>query len=333
MGSQISPNPNPWSSSKTLVPQDGDYNATFFKNLGYITIESERYLVNRAGGVFDNDQVLKNYGAFDNNDGATLNNWGNIYNTGQLFNSIGGIYNNNQRDAWLYNSGWVQNNGTMNIDSGEMYNSLGGMLLNKGTLLVNNGKFCNGYDYESPIKKNGTLINDGLIQIAEKGTFVNQKNGLLMGYGSTDGDITNYGVINGGKSAGGYLIEGDLEHGQGGKVMIELGGSNDANRDRKETEYDFLDIDGDLIINGGSLDVSLIDNFRIQRGQEFIITRLEGELTGHYDGLEEGGSIGQFESIDGKTIDLHISYAAGDGNDVSLYTDPLTNPEMIFGYI
>ena len=333
MGSQIAPNPNPWSSSETLFPEDGDYNETFFKNLGYITIESTRYLVNRAGGVFDNDQVLKNYGTFDNNGKATLNNWGNLFSAGQIFNLAGGIYNNNSA-GWLYNSGWIQNNGIMNINSGEMYNNIGATLLNKGTLLVKHGKLYNGYDYESISgKKSGTLINDGLIRIEERGAFINQKNGLLMGFGSTSGKIINYGVINGGKSVGGYLINGDLEYNQGGKIMIELGGTSDANRDRKETEYDFLDVDGDLIIDGGSLDVSLIDNFRIQRGQEFIITRLGGELTGRYDGLKQGDSIGQFESIYGKGIDLRISYIAGDGNDVSLYTDPLTNPEMIFEYI
>ena len=234
----------------------------------------------------------------------------------------------------LGNSGSIQNNGTMNIHNGRMINSQGGTINNQGTLDFQLGKLYNGALYDSGQNgQAGTLINDGSIQISNRGSFVNEKNGLIMGTGTIQGDISNFGVINGGKSAEGHLIDGTLYHKQSGRIAIELGGSNDENRDRKETEYDFLDINGDLIIDGGRLDVSLIDNFRIQRGQEFIVTRLGGELTGSFDGLEEGDSIGQFESIYGKTIDLRISYAAGDGNDISLYTDPLTNPEMIFGYI
>ena len=332
MGSQLSPNPNPWSSSATLVTQNGDYNATFFKNLGFITNQSDFVFTNRSGGVFDNDQELKNYGSFENNDGATLNNWGNIYTFANLFNAAGGVYNNNSAGI-LDNSGFVQNNGTMNINSGEMYNAQGAALLNKGALLIKHGKLYNGVLCEcDPSQKNGTLINNGSIQIFERGSLVNEKNGLIKGTGTIQGDVSNFGVINAGTSAGGHLIDGTLYHQQSGIIRIELGGSSDANRDRSKTEYDFIDVTEDLVINGGRLGVSLIDNFELRQNQEFIITKLGGELTGHYDGLKQGDSVGRFESVHGFKLDLHISYVAGDGNDISLYTVPLTNPDMIFGY-
>ena len=331
MGSQISPNPNPYSSTWTLIPKEGDYNATIFKNLGFIT--NNITFTNKAGGVFNTDQELANFGTFENSAGAILNNWGDILSPGLLINSTGAIYNNNS-EGMLGNSGSIQNNGTMNIHNGRMINSQGGTINNQGTLEFQLGKLYNGALYDSGQNgQTGTLINDGSIQISKRGSFVNEKNGLIMGTGTIQGDVNNFGVINGGKSAGGHLIDGTLHHKQSGRITIELGGSNDANRDRRKTEYDFIDITEDLIIDGGKLDVSLIGDFRIQRGQEFIITRLGGELIGRYDGLEEGDSIGQFESIGGNDIDLRISYIAGDGNDISLYTDPLTNPEMIFGYI
>ena len=110
--------------------------------------------------------------------------------------------------------------------------------------------------------------------------------------------------------------------------MIELGGESDKNRHRTNTEHDFIDITGDLIIDGGSLETSLIDGFKLERGQEFLIAKIGGNLIGHYEGLEEGDSVGMFESIYGHKIGLHISYVAGDGNDISLFTAP-ENPVLI----
>ena len=112
-------------------------------------------------------------------------------------------------------------------------------------------------------------------------------------------------------------------------MKIELGGESDKNRNRTDTEYDFIDVTGDLIIDGGSLETSLIEGFKLERDQEFLIAKIDGKLIGHYEGLEEGDSVGMFESIYGHRIDLHISYAAGDGNDIKLYTEP-ENPAIIF---
>ena len=110
--------------------------------------------------------------------------------------------------------------------------------------------------------------------------------------------------------------------------MIELGGEPDENRHRFNTEHDFIDVTGDFIIDGGSLETTLIDGFKLEKGQEFIIAQIDGNVIGHYEGLEEGDLVGMFESIYGHKIGLHISYTAGDGNDISLYTDP-ANPAMI----
>ncbi len=105
-------------------------------------------------------------------------------------------------------------------------------------------------------------------------------------------------------------------------MIIELGGESDKNRHRTDTEHDFIDVTGDLIIDGGSLETSLIEGFKLERDQEFLIAKIDSKLIGHYEGLEEGDSVGMFESIYGHRIDLHISYATGDGNDIKLYTEP-----------
>ena len=36
---------------------------------------------------------------------------------------------------------------------------------------------------------------------------------------------------------------------------------------RVDTDHDFIDITGDLIIEGGELCVSMIDDFKLRRGQ------------------------------------------------------------------
>ena len=49
----------------------------------------------------------------------------------------------------------------------------------------------------------------------------------------------------------------------------------------------------------------------------FNFLRVGGTLSGQYDGLGEGDLVGNFGSED-----LYITYTAGSGNDVALYTVP-----------
>jgi len=49
----------------------------------------------------------------------------------------------------------------------------------------------------------------------------------------------------------------------------------------------------------------------------FNLLRVEGTLTGEYDGLGEGDLVGSFGGEN-----LFITYAGGDGNDVALFTVP-----------
>ena len=193
--------------------------------------------------------------------------------------------------------------------------------------LINNGL----------IFSDGTIKNLGIIDNSQgkifskidnegKGKVIDPK---LTGTGKIIGDFENNGIIAPGNSAGGHMIDGSLIHNDNGSKEIELGGWLDANRNREETEYDFIDITGDLIINGGSLDVSVIDNFKLRRGMQFMISQVEGEVVGTYEGLQEGASTGQFEGFLGNKLDLYITYKGGDGNDISLYTEPI-NPFLPF---
>ena len=67
----------------------------------------------------------------------------------------------------------------------------------------------------------------------------------------------------------------------------------------------------------GLLNVELLDGFKLERGNRFDFLRVGGTLTGQYDGLGEGGLVGNFGGEE-----LFITYAGGDGNDVTLFPVP-----------
>ena len=80
-------------------------------------------------------------------------------------------------------------------------------------------------------------------------------------------------------------------------------------------EYDQVDVSGNVSIDG-ALDVSLLDPFSLEAFQTFTILDIDGNRIGQFDGLGEGDSVGNVGGMD-----LFITYAAGDGNDVALFTE------------
>lgn len=79
--------------------------------------------------------------------------------------------------------------------------------------------------------------------------------------------------------------------------------------------FDSLSIENDFNLGLGQLEVSLASDVHLPVGQQFEIVTVGGELTGQFAGLEEGGLVGNFGGRD-----LFITYAAGDGNDIALFT-------------
>jgi hypothetical protein len=100
-------------------------------------------------------------------------------------------------------------------------------------------------------------------------------------------------------------VAGDLTI-NSGALAIELGGSGPG-------EFDQLVVDGAATL-GGSLDVSLLDGFALEANSVCKIIDIAGARAGEFAGLGEGALVGDFGES------LFITYAAGDGNDVALYT-------------
>ena len=97
-------------------------------------------------------------------------------------------------------------------------------------------------------------------------------------------------------------------------MLIELGGLS-------EDSFDQVFVQGDLFLDG-DLDVALIDGFTLKEQQEFLIIDVAGTRTGLFDGLADGGLVGNFDGVD-----LFINYGAGDGNDIGLTTSFSAIPE------
>jgi len=344
---QIAPNGNP-SGKHVYVETPSITNDIEFINNGDIevtksgTLTNNNSLYNAASGYVGNNGHLNNKSVLKNFEGCT------IYNGGELENLSGGTFSN---EGMLENAHWLINRGTLD-NSGVYVNGFltGGEILSWGTLmnahiLTNTGKLTNspstdgkgGHLYNIGVgtinnhamlindagsvllnagKLNnaagGTLTNNGTIDSVH-GTFINI--GTLKGSGTIKGSYTDHGHTRPGSSAGVMTIEGEYFKVEGTKE-IELGGHFDGGGDKSSTEHDWLDVTGNVEL-AGSLDVLLIDDFELSDEMSFDVLRVGGTLTGRYEGLGEGALVGNFGGHD-----LFITYAGGDGNDVTLFTVP-----------
>lgn len=58
----------------------------------------------------------------------------------------------------------------------------------------------------------------------------------------------------------------------------------------------------------GGLDVSLIDGYKLFAGDSFVITEVDADLSGEYDNLDEGDSVGRFKSKNRGKLHLFVTY-------------------------
>ena len=138
--------------------------------------------------------------------------------------------------------------------------------------------------------------------------------GSFNGGNGGEGDVQVMGTLTPGNSPASVSFGGDLSLADGSELQIELGGV-------VEGRFDQVFVMGDLFLDG-ALDVALIDGFTLEEQQEFLIIDVAGTRTGLFDGLADGGLVGNFDGVD-----LFINYGAGDGNDIGLTTSLTAIPE------
>ena len=267
------------------------------------TLTNDGTLANYAGGALANFGALVNSGGLLTNSG-TLNNYGEMISSGRVMTNNGTL--NNYDGGTLDIAYILKNDDTLtNVGTLSIYDS--GVLTNDGTLTNDAG---------------GILVNDGTI-FTLTGVFKNA--GTLNGTGWIVGDVTDAGMMAPGDGAGVMTIDGDYFKVDGSKE-IELGGLFDGGGDHAITEFDWIDVTGNVEL-AGLLNVSLIDGFekRINRGQVFEFLRVGGTLSGQYEGLGEGALVGNFGGQD-----LFITYGGmGDGGGVALFTNAVPEPTTV----
>ena len=263
-----------------------------------------KYDVSENIRAYENGK-LDDAGTLTNNRASPLFNQGTLNNSGTLKNYSGGTYEEMINFGTLTNNlgGTLNNNGSLD-NNHTLLNQTGGTLTNIGTLTNHIG---------ARLTHNGTIDTTS-------GSFIND--GLLIGEGHITGHVSGSGTIAPGNSSGVLTIDGHLTHYDGGH-QIELGGHFHGGGDNSLTEFDWLDVTGDVEL-AGTLEVYLIDSFELLAGMSFEILKVGGTLTGQYDGLDEGRKVGSFSGTN-----LFITYAGGDGNDVTLFSRAVPEPAAL----
>lgn len=246
---------------------------------------------------------------WDTSTQLTANNI-NVNNNGTLtggghFNAQSVTVNNggmidNQFDDMTFNSPTFTNHGTVNNNIS--YTTINGDVLNSSSGLFSAA-------VESTFEINGDFDNEGNLFLDDSSLA------YVSGTYSGEGDFTGQGwlSINGelspGNSAAAILMDGIVELGPDATSHFELGGDDIGEFDRIFGMDEFF-VDGDLL-------VSLINGFQLETSTQFVIADVEGSRFGQFDGLAEGALVGTYGGQD-----LFISYNAGDGNDIALFTVP-----------
>ncbi|MCP4891602.1 MAG: hypothetical protein GY904_34060, partial [Planctomycetaceae bacterium] len=163
----------------------------------------------------------------------------------------------------------------------------------------------------------GTFINDTLAMVSGYGSFT-----AILGW-TNDGTMQLFGgdsIINGDVSntaTGSMSFAADsianftnsVINAAGAATEFEFGGGNVGN-------YGQMIVDGDFSVDG-DLSVSFVNGFELVYGQSFVIADIAGVRSGVFTGLDEGALVGKFNGVN-----LFITYAAGDGDDIALFTEP-----------
>ena len=150
------------------------------------------------------------------------------------------------------------------------------------------------------------MLQSGVTLTAAQGVTI-APNGTLAGNGTIAGALISHGTVSPGASAGEITITGPASFTATSIYNVELGGVSPG-------QLDQVHFSGDAAI-AGALQVSPLAGYVLPPRQNYVIATVGGTRTGTFIGLAEGASVGTFG-----TRELFITYAGGDGNDITLFT-------------
>ena len=259
-------------------------------NTGSVQITGgELEITNQFGGnTSSNSGIIEVLGGTLRVDGQLTNN----ANTGLVTG----------RDAVMRFNGGLTNNGSLGVSFGT--SDIFGDIQNNatGTIMVSGGANATFYD---DIEQNGTMVVASVGSTSSTAVLFGDFTGA--GGFTGGGDVFFFGDLRIGNSPAEVLFDGNAYLGPGTDSLFELAG-------RGPGEFDSLFVTGDLGVDG-NLSVALLDGFQLKYNDEFLIADVDGNLIGQFNGLGDGDLVGNYGGID-----LFITYGAGDGNDVALFS-------------
>ena len=171
------------------------------------------------------------------------------------------------------------------------------------------------------LELNGELVLDDLksprgseLVLAGVNHFAGDVSGA--GHWRGDGTAVFAGTHSPGDSPAFVEVDGNLVYTPGSRLHLELAGLADG-------EYDRLTVAGDVAL-AADLTLSLIDGFRLAADQDFLVFDVAGTVDGRFANYGEGDQLAVWSDSPWLNplddVGLYITYGAGDGNDIALFT-------------
>jgi hypothetical protein len=185
----------------------------------------------------------------------------------------------------IVGSGGVSGAGTIDLDNGGLsLGTVGTATLDSATLSgsgaltkTRTGTLVLGSDYTV-----STIVDEGTLRISEgvtiSGNAAVHDGAILEGKGSLIGDldVASGGAVSPGLSPGQLDVTGAVTFDPGSVLEMELMGPNGG-------EYDVLNIDGDLVLNGGTLNVTTPGTYTPAIGDTFQLLHWTGNRSGEFE--------------------------------------------------
>ena len=236
--------------------------------------------------------------ASDGSNNGEINNFGGLLAMeGLLSNRANGFIGG--RGIFDIENG-IENSGVMAFSAG-MTDLLGDIaLIQEGRIVTSGGAVTTLFD---DLDHNGSEIRTSA-------------NSQLVVFGGASGagaftgtgDVFFEGDLRPGNSPSVVEFEGNVSLGNAAELFVEIGGSTLGT-------FDQLLIAGDLQLHG-LLSASLLDDYQLEYGEEFLIVDVDGFVSGQFSGLDQDSIVATFGERH-----LRIDYFAGDGNDIALYSN------------
>jgi sugar lactone lactonase YvrE/plastocyanin len=181
---------------------------------------------------------------------------------------------------------------------------------------------------DSILIQNGSIFDIGSLICTVQTALSNL--GTIYGTGTFDdpggATFNNSGIVSPGASPGLLTVQGGYTQVSGGSLSIELGGTTAV------SQYDRLDVVGDVAVLDGNLDVTTINSFTPSLGDSFTILTATGGVTGTFSTVSPSSFSAVYTLVptyNSNSVDLNVVLANPNGDTDG---DGLTDSEEVYTY-